>query len=73
MSNNKTYIVAVVGSGFSGTLVAAHLLSTPTNQPLRIVLAERNPCRPFKGVNPACGRLSDQPNDYLEWSQSNSA
>jgi len=40
MTNNK-YTVAVVGSGFSGTLVATHLLSTPTKSILRIILAER--------------------------------
>ncbi|MDX6443476.1 MAG: hypothetical protein QOH71_550 [Blastocatellia bacterium] len=84
MSNNKTYTVAVVGSGFSGTLVAAHLLSTPTDQPLRIVLAKRSSSRFARGVayatncfrhllNVPAGKMSafvDDDEHFLRWARS---
>jgi uncharacterized NAD(P)/FAD-binding protein YdhS len=73
--------VAVIGAGFSGTLLSLHLLrhAAPTT---RIVLIERNSQfgrglayaagNPSHLLNVPAGRMSafhDRPNDFLEWLQ----
>ena len=72
-------VVAIVGGGYSGCMVAIHLLQN-ARQPLRIILIERNDA-PGRGVayrdQPECHLLNvrasamsafpDQPDHFLDW------
>ena len=71
--------IAVIGAGFSGTLLALHLLRRAP-QSARILLVERNAQfglglaystgNPNHLLNAAAGRMSafsDRPLDFLEW------
>ena len=73
--------IAIVGAGFSGTLLALHLLRRcpPT---VRVALIERNSAfgrgqayssgNPNHLLNVPAGRMSafsDRPGDFLEWLQ----
>lgn len=78
-SLSKRCAIAIIGSGFSGTLVAVHLLRTAT-QPLTIQLIERS-SEFGRGVaygtrvdahllNVPAGKMSafpDQPTHFLNW------
>jgi len=74
--------IAIVGAGFSGTLLALHLLRR-SQPPTRLILIERN-SQFGRGLaystgnashilNVPAGRMSafhDRPNDFLEWLRS---
>lgn len=83
MSPSLTPIVAIIGGGFSGSLVAAQLLRQ-SNHPLIIKLIERNPRFLNRGIAystdasshllnvPASNMsaLPDDPDHFLRWGQS---
>src|SRR5436190_93629 len=78
----RPLVVAIVGSGFSGTLVAVNLARLARGRPLRVVLFERRE-RFARGVaystscpqhllNVPAGMMSalvDEPDDFLSWLQ----
>ncbi len=80
---NSQPVVVLVGSGFSGTLVAVHLLRHRGARPPRIVLIERNPGRRARGVaygtrrhahllNVPVAKMSafpDMPEHFHEWAR----
>lgn len=71
--------VAILGAGFSGTMLAAHLLRSAT-RPLRLLLLDRRP-QPGRGIaystecehhvlNVPAGKMSafpDKPDHFLRW------
>jgi uncharacterized NAD(P)/FAD-binding protein YdhS len=71
--------IAIIGGGFSGTVLAAALLRQPPSQPLRIVLVERSEqigrgvayrqsqFRPL--LNVPAGRMSADPADALQFAR----
>jgi len=71
--------IAIIGAGFSGTVLAAALLRQPPSQPCRIVLVERRPqigrgvayrqsqFRPL--LNVPAGRMSADPADALQFAR----
>lgn len=76
-------VVAIVGSGFSGTMVAVNLARRAGTTPLKIVLIERGErfargaaygtTSPHHLLNVAAGHMSalpDQPGHFLEWLRS---
>ncbi|MBW4461153.1 MAG: FAD/NAD(P)-binding protein [Nodosilinea sp. WJT8-NPBG4] len=77
--SNSSPAIVIIGAGFSGSLVAAHLLKT-ANRPLVIKLVERRP-EAGKGVaystttnghllNVSAGKMSafpDEPGHLLRW------
>lgn len=81
MSENKTPAIAIIGGGYSGLMVAVHLLLS-ANSPLTIKLIER---RPVIGqgiaygtdldshlLNVPAGKISsfaDEPDHFLSWLQ----
>ena len=78
-SLNSTPTIAILGAGFSGSLVAAHLLKT-ANRPLTIKLVERHPQvgrgvaystqNPRHLLNVSAGNMSafpDDPSHLLRW------
>src|SRR5882672_1105575 len=85
--NNHDYTVAIVGSGFSGTLVATHLLADRSPQPLRVVLTERAASRFGRGVayatncfahllNVPAGKMSafiEDQQHFLRWAERQSS
>lgn len=87
MSNpSEPLEIAIIGAGYSGTLVAAHLLRQ-ARFPLRVRLIERDPSHFGRGVaysTPlACHLLNvpaanmsafpDQPDHFLRWAESRAA
>lgn len=78
--------IAIIGAGFSGTMVAVHLLRLSRSEPLNIVLVERTG-RFTAGVaygttcashllNVPAGRMSafeDAPDHFLNWAKSQDA
>jgi uncharacterized NAD(P)/FAD-binding protein YdhS/HEAT repeat protein len=76
----STCTIAIIGAGFSGTLVATHLLRQARG-PLEIKLIERHPEQLFRGVaystredchvlNVPAGNMSafpDRPDHFLQW------
>ncbi len=74
-----TTTIAIIGAGFSGTLLSLHLLRR-CPAAVRVVLIERNPQfgrglafssgNPSHLLNVPAGRMSafhDRPNDFLDW------
>jgi uncharacterized NAD(P)/FAD-binding protein YdhS len=74
--------IAIIGGGFSGTLVAANLVRHSGLTPLHVSILEPRPTLglgvaysttcPLHLLNVAAGRMSvwpDQPNHFLEWAQ----
>jgi uncharacterized NAD(P)/FAD-binding protein YdhS len=74
--------IAIVGGGFSGTLVAAHLLRRPTDRSLHITMVERasrfaagvayGTRSPAHLLNVPAGKMSafvDDPQHFLRWAQ----
>ena len=86
MTQNPPTEIAIVGAGFSGTLVAAHLLRQAL-QPLTIHLIERSPRQFARGVaygteaechllNVPAGNMSafpDDPGHFLGWAKAHEA
>ncbi|MDX2216004.1 MAG: FAD/NAD(P)-binding protein [Oculatellaceae cyanobacterium bins.114] len=81
MSQQSTTAIAIIGGGFSGAMVAVHLLRT-AHQPLTIHLIEPRPkvgCGVAYSTPLTChlmnvpaGKISafaDQPNHFLQWAQ----
>ncbi|MDX6711169.1 MAG: hypothetical protein QOH96_2185 [Blastocatellia bacterium] len=82
-NDNFECTVAIVGSGFSGTLVATHLLTNPKSKSLRVVLIERAATRFARGVaygthcfshllNVPAGRMSafiEDKQHFLRWAE----
>jgi uncharacterized NAD(P)/FAD-binding protein YdhS len=80
----RTPAIAIIGAGFSGTLLALHLIRR-CPAPVRIHLIERSP-RFGRGLAYSTGNLNhvlnvptsrmsafhDQPDDFLDWLQENS-
>ncbi|WP_035988378.1 FAD/NAD(P)-binding protein, partial [Leptolyngbya sp. KIOST-1] len=77
--NSSTATIAILGAGFSGSLVAAHLLKT-AHRPLVIKLVERRPeagqgvaystPNPRHLLNVSAGKMSafpDEPGHLLRW------
>jgi uncharacterized NAD(P)/FAD-binding protein YdhS len=78
--SDATPITAVVGGGFSGTMVAVHLARLAAAKPARVVLFEKS-ARPARGVaygtpcdqhllNVPAGFMSalpDEPSHFLDW------
>jgi uncharacterized NAD(P)/FAD-binding protein YdhS len=74
---SPTRTIAIVGAGFSGTMVAANLLRLRNSEPMRIVLIERARSiargiayadREYKYLlNVPAGRMSANPHDPLEF------
>lgn len=81
-SQNEPLTIAIVGSGFSGTMLAVHLLKKSTQAPLRIVLIEKG-SRFAKGVaygtmcplhllNVPAGDMTafpDEPQHFYNWAK----
>jgi uncharacterized NAD(P)/FAD-binding protein YdhS len=73
MSESEARTVVVVGAGFSGVMVAAHLLRARTASPLRVVMVNRSGVMargvaygtnsPAHLLNVAAGRMSAFPSD----------
>lgn len=74
--------IAIIGAGFSGAMVAAHLLRRPPSGPTTIVLVERTGAgvggvaygttSPSHVLNVPAGRMSafdDDPGHFLRWAQ----
>jgi len=81
-NNPKRATIAIIGGGFSGTLVATHLMKKITDSPARIILIERAPrfARGFAYstnsvhhlLNVPAGKMSafpDIPDHFLNWAQ----
>src|SRR4028118_1251642 len=79
--DNSSTTIAIIGGGFSGSMVATHLLQTAT-YPLNIKLIERNSLlgrgvaydtySPYHLLNVPAGQISafpDHPNHFLHWIQ----
>lgn len=79
-SNRET--IVIIGGGFSGTLVATHLMKNNTGTPLQIMLIERAPRfargfaystnSPLHLLNVPAGKMSafpDDPDHFLRWVQ----
>lgn len=79
---SKKPTIVIIGGGFSGTLVATHLMKKSVNEPLQIVLLERAPKfargfaystnSPLHLLNVPAGKMSAFPNDtehFLRWVQ----
>ncbi len=68
MSESESRTVVVIGAGFSGVMVAAHLLRARTARPLRVVMVNRSGVMargvaygtnsPAHLLNVAAGRMS---------------
>jgi uncharacterized NAD(P)/FAD-binding protein YdhS len=85
MDSRMTRII-IVGAGFSGTLVAAHLLRT-AGRPLTVYLVDRSTRQFGRGIaygtdmdchllNVPAGRMSafpDEPNHFLDWARQRAA
>lgn len=80
--SSKRPTVAIIGGGFSGSLVATHLMKKSVSEPLQIVLIERAPKfargfaystnSPLHLLNVPAGKMSAFPNDsehFLRWVQ----
>lgn len=80
------FTIAIIGGGFSGTMVAANLARLAGASPLRVVLIERRPCigrgvaysTPHQShlLNVPAGRMSawpDKPDHFLHWLQRHDA
>lgn len=78
----KQITIAIIGGGFSGTLVATQLMRKQSNVPLQIMLIERAPKfargfaystnSPMHLLNVPAGKMSAFPNDsehFLKWAQ----
>ncbi len=79
---SKKPTVVIIGGGFSGTLVATHLMKKSVNEPLQVILIERAPKfargfaystnSPLHLLNVPAGKMSAIPNDpehFLRWVQ----
>ncbi len=79
---SKKPTVVIIGGGFSGSLVATHLMKKSVNEPLQIILIERaskfargfaySTNSPLHLLNVPAGKMSAFPNDpehFLRWVQ----
>jgi uncharacterized NAD(P)/FAD-binding protein YdhS len=79
---NRMHTIAILGAGFSGTLVAVHLLRVAAGRRVRVVLVDRTgafgPGLAYGNgsesllLNVVAGRMSalpDEPGDFLKWAR----
>ncbi len=84
--DNYKETIAIIGGGFSGTLLATHLLSSDFKVATRIILIDRSPrfsrgfaystSNRFHLLNVPAGNMSafpDNPNHFLNWAQKRDA
>lgn len=84
--NNYEETIAIIGGGFSGTLLATHLLNSDFKEKTRIILIDRSPrfsrgfaystTNRFHLLNVAAQNMSafpDQPDHFLNWAQKRDA
>ncbi len=82
VSHSRKSTIAIIGGGFSGALVATHLMKKSVNEPLQTILIERAPRfargfaystnSPLHLLNVPAGKMSAFPNDpehFLRWVQ----
>jgi uncharacterized NAD(P)/FAD-binding protein YdhS len=81
-SASEPVTIAVIGSGFSGSMVAAHLLRSPASAPVQVLLIERgerfsrgaaySTPEPLHLLNVPAGKMSAfpaEPEHFLHWAQ----
>ncbi len=79
---SKKPTVVIIGGGFSGTLVATHLMKKSVSEPLQVIMLERAPKfargfaystnSPLHLLNVPAGKMSafpDDPEHFLRWVQ----